>query len=341
MRKSIFINIITPFTNVTFKRQLSDEFQRQGIFFFENSTDDRVWDMVVVYEGLKTELKIRCKLGGTVFISGEPPMSRKYSTKFLRQFDHLITSHTNLKHPNNHLNQQALPWHFGLNFRTKKFNFNWDELNQMQAPKKSKKIALISSDKKLMPGHIQRVAFLDALKAKFSNQVDFFGQGIHPIDDKADAILPYQFTICIENSFINNYWTEKIADSFLGFSIPIYSGCMNITDYFDVNSFIKIDAFKINKSIEIIDDVLLNSDKIYNQKLKYLIESRNDILKKYNIYPMLSQFYDAYCSHEIFAKHKLHELKPSESFWDYKIKMYCLRFKRKTSRFKSLSTILP
>ncbi|MBP6757363.1 MAG: hypothetical protein KA210_14570, partial [Bacteroidia bacterium] len=147
MKNHIHINIITPFTNETFMRQLPVSLEEQGFLFFENSLLDRVWDMVVVYEGLNNQTIIKCKQGGLVFISGEPPLSQKYASKFLNQFDHLITSHPKINHQNNHLSQQALPWHFGIGHKTKCVNYNYKDLIDMPLPKKSKKISIITSNK--------------------------------------------------------------------------------------------------------------------------------------------------------------------------------------------------
>lgn len=333
MKKYIYINIITPFKNETFMRQLPASLEQEGFLFSENSLQDRVWDMVVVYEGLKEKLSIRYKQGGLIFISGEPPFSRKYASKFLKQFDHLITSHPKIAHQNNHLSQQALPWHFGLNFKTKKFNYRFDDLVCMPVPKKANKISIITSNKTMMPGHKQRMIFLEALKNKFGNDIAIFGQGINPVDDKAEALLSYQFCICIENSSINNYWTEKITDPLLAYCVPIYYGCKNIDEYFNKNSVIKIDINNVDSSLNIIENILLNSDKIYSEKLQQLKKERNKILNEYNIYTVLVNFYSKNLNNSTFKDNGLTIL-PSESFREHQIKMNLLRLKRFIYRFR-------
>ena len=186
------INILTPFPFVTFNRQKPVILEDEGFSFFENGSLEESWDMVVVYEGIKDIKKIKCKKGGLVFISGEPPFSQQYSTMFLNQFDHLITSHPKIRHVDNHLSQQALPWHFGLNYNAKKFTYNYDDLIKMPLPLKIKCISFITSNKRMMPGHKKRMIFLEALKYEFGDAIDIFGKGINPIDDKASALLPYQ-----------------------------------------------------------------------------------------------------------------------------------------------------
>ena len=46
------------------------------------------------------------------------------------------------------------------------------------------------------------------------------------------------FHICIENTFHENYFTEKIIDCFLFRTIPICYGCPNIGEFFDMNGII-------------------------------------------------------------------------------------------------------
>ena len=333
MKNIIYINIITPFKNETFMRQLPVSLEQEGFLFFENSLQDRVWDMVIVYEGLNNEQTIKCKKGGLIFISGEPPFSRKYASKFLNQFDHLITSHPKINHQSNHLSQQALPWHFGLSFKTKKFNYRFDDLVCMQLPEKKNKISIITSNKKMMPGHKQRMIFLEALKNKFGDQIAIFGQGINPVDDKAEALLSYQFCICIENSAINDYWTEKITDPLLSYCVPIYYGCKNIDSYFNESSLIKIDINDVDYSLNIIKDVLQNANKIYSDKLEQLSIERNKVLNEYNLFNVLVAFYNKNLNN-LSANENCIRMQPSESFSDHHIKMNLLRLKRLIYRFR-------
>lgn len=56
--------------------------------------------------------------------------------------------------------------------------------------------------------------------------------------DKPDLFLDFQFAIVIENSRQNNYFTEKLMDCLLTKTIPIYYGCPNIANFFDVTGWI-------------------------------------------------------------------------------------------------------
>ena len=58
-------------------------------------------------------------------------------------------------------------------------------------------------------------------------EVDCYGSSFRPISDKIDLYSKYAFTICPENCWYPGYTTEKIVDSFLANSIPIYWGYLD------------------------------------------------------------------------------------------------------------------
>jgi len=74
----------------------------------------------------------------------------------------------------------------------------------------------------------------------FSNITGIDNDGPLPKDDKLN-IFNSKFSIIIENSKEVNYFSEKLIDCLLTKTIPIYWGCPNIGDYFDINGFILFD----------------------------------------------------------------------------------------------------
>jgi hypothetical protein len=323
----ILINILTPFKFETFTRQFLNNEIAQNFEFYENSNLDLLWDIIIVYEGINQVEYFKCKSGGLIFISGEPPLSRKYSSFFLNQFDHLITSHKQIKHKNNHLTQQSLPWHYGFSYLNNMYNFDINDLLNLKPFDKIKKLSIISSNKQMMPGHTLRHSFVNFLKKEYSNEIDFFGKGNHFIDDKAEGLIPYFFSICIENSSIKDYWTEKLADPILAYSIPVYYGCTNIDKYFDSNGIISLDIKNKKSAVSIIDNILNNTSKIYDEKINSLIINRNSILFKHNLQNSIIRFYIQYINNK---HNKLIPifLKPSYMFWDHNFKNNLLRVKR-------------
>ena len=57
--------------------------------------------------------------------------------------------------------------------------------------------------------------------------VDIFGSQHNPVKNKLATIKNYCFSLCTENSYHPGYVTEKLIDSFLSGSIPIYWGCLD------------------------------------------------------------------------------------------------------------------
>lgn len=320
------INIITPFASNEFSRQASTKWN-QDFTFFENGSSDEKYDLVIVYEALNSSTRINCRKGNILFISGEPPLSRQYTRNFLSQFDTVISSHPNIKHHNNILIQQSLPWHFGFNFKTRAYNYSFDELQSLELPQKTKKMSIIASSKTMMPGHNKRVKFVNELKKVFSDSIDFYGKDTNPVNDKADAILPYHMSICIENCAIDNYWTEKIADVLLGYSLPIYHGCLNIQDYFKEKALVTLDVKAISKGIKQIEFLLDNCEAIYNERRPFIIEARNLLLNRYNIYPSIIDFYTKNNLNKNTQEVSI-DLQPNHSFKDYKLTMNLLKLER-------------
>lgn len=342
MKSSIKINILLHASKFSFTRQLPSYMAMEGFDFYENSQLDIVWDMVVSFEGMPVSQQIRCKRGGLIFISPEPPDTKRYANRFLNQFDHVISTQPKIKHANNHLSQPATDWWFGRNVKQLRYHHHFDQLENLPLSPKTSKISFIASNQSTVPGHIKRLKFLNAVKNTFGNRIDYFGRGFNQVDDKADALLPYMFSICIENSAIPHYWTEKIADPILGFTVPIYGGCLNLADYFSPNSYVKIDVDDIPNSLLAIEHILSNASKIYQDKLPALLESRRKLLHEYNMYGMLRRFYEKEFALEVQPGHVIDILlHPQNQYFESVIinKMVNQRNFIKRFRYKVLSKL--
>lgn len=327
-RIMIKVNILNSVGRGCFLRQLDKErFPASEYYFVENSQEDILWDLVVVYESLRHIQKIRVKKGGLLFIAGEPPMSRVYPQAFLDQFDWIITSHSNLKHPHNCLVQQMLDWHYGFKYSEKTYSCDFSRLKNMPCPEKKLAISVITSNQTMMPGHNRRMKLLKRLKEDFGNKIDFYGKGIKFVDDKADALNPYYFHLCIENSNVNHYWTEKIADPILAFSIPIYIGAPNISDYFDIDGILQFDINDYEPLRRMISVILSNPKEEYDKHYDGLLKNRFMLLNVYNFFPYVMEFYNRFIKSK-YSCIVTKELKPCFSFPSYGWELYGLRIKR-------------
>jgi hypothetical protein len=70
------------------------------------------------------------------------------------------------------------------------------------------------------------------------------------ITDKIDLFKDSQFSLVIENSRQLNYFTEKLCDCLITKTIPVYYGCPNISEYFDITGWIILENENMLDMIE-------------------------------------------------------------------------------------------
>ncbi len=93
-----------------------------------------------------------------------------------------------------------------------------------------------------------------------------------------ENLFQKQFSIAIENSVQENYFSEKILDCFMALSVPIYIGCPNIANYFDHRGIIIA-----TDPIDLIKKVNSLNAKTYNKMLPYLLENQKRAEKLLNL----------------------------------------------------------
>jgi hypothetical protein len=160
----------------------------------------------------------------------------------------------------------------------------------------------------LFSGHQKRLDFIAKLQNHpISEYIDFYGGGFRAIPDKWDAIAPYQYHLVLENSVISDYWSEKLGDSLLGFSFPIYYGCPNIHDYFDKDALQVIDIEDFDATVVVLEDLIHRG--LSNTQLEAMLQARRQVLDEYNIFQMMADI----CV-EPASQYKVCRLKPPHYF---------------------------
>lgn len=259
-------------------------------------SDEGPFDAWVVYNNLpgRAVQHALCPRGRTILITGEPPSRGPVHPGFASQFGTVVTCHPALNGACVRKAQQALPWWVGLR-RAGKFQFDasmgYDGLAGMTSVSKTKDLSIICSDLAITPGHRRRLRFVSELIRHFGDRMDVFGQGRRPVGDKWDAIAPYKYHVVLENSSIEDYWTEKLADAFLGAALPLYWGCRNIERYFSRGALIPIDIARPADGIRKIEQVL--SEDPYDAALGEIWQARKRVLDEHNLFPMLARLVDA------------------------------------------------
>jgi len=251
----------------------------EGIRFTLN-TDNPCDFLVVLNNKMKTETRVHCPSKNVWCLIQEPYMKghTDWMVERLERFSRVLTHHAPSGQSKFAVSQPATPWHVNKTF---------DQLVALEMPAKPKTLSWVVGNARDLPGHGKRLTFLAYIQRKGSLDIDLFGRAVQFIEDKWDGLAPYKYSLAIENSSSPDYWTEKIADCFLSWSVPIYYGCTNLEDYFPSGSFIKID---INSPIEAFESVktIIKRDN-WEKRLPALKEARDLVLHRYQLFPHLSQ----------------------------------------------------
>ncbi|NOU36361.1 MAG: glycosyltransferase [Kiritimatiellaceae bacterium] len=236
-------------------------------------------DLSPILPGLKEELA--CPRENTILITSEPSSVARYGKAFAAQFGHILTSQEEwaLPHRNAIRSQTGNLWFYGKSY---------DEVCQESPISKTGLISTVCSSKRQAHTmHARRYDFTQRLKAELP-ALEIFGHGVRFIEKKADALDPYKFHLAVENHIAKHHWTEKLADAFLGYTVPIYCGCPNVFDYFPKESVIQIDINDFEGSLKTIRRIL-TTDGEYERRLEAVKEARQLVIEKYNLPAMLSR----------------------------------------------------
>lgn len=256
-------------------------------FFIDEDIEPDFW--VIQGKGLRQQESVRVAPQNTILLTTEPRSVLVYPKNYLKQFGLVCSCQEQTRHPNLHLGPAILPWFIGFKESANgnvSYSLDYDTLKQSPTTVKTKLISVITSNKAFTQGHLDRIHFVEKLKAYYGDQLDVFGRGYHDFDDKWDVLAPYKYHIVIENSSQLYYWTEKISDCFLAETLPFYYGCTNLSDYFPKESFLPIDIYNFEHSISVIDQSIKND--LYAKSKEILAESKDLALNKYNMFDYIA-----------------------------------------------------
>ncbi len=157
---------------------------------------------------------------------------------------------------------------------------------------KVNKIFLIDSYINNIAGHQDRINFVNSLKdSKFIDLYGSYKWDVHPrfVDSitsfKYNIQKKYLYSLVVENQKDEIYWSEKITDSFLAFSYPIYFGSQQITNFFPGSSLINLpELFRDYKDFE---KFFASAKDLLKEES--LVEARNLVLNDYNLFNILSK----------------------------------------------------
>jgi hypothetical protein len=218
-----------------------------------------------------------------IIVISEPPAIVRYRPGFLAQFGTAVTPFDLPGFSGNLVRSQpAIPWFYGCTFgkgREPAWRYTFEELEALTPPPKINAISAVLSKKNQAPLHVARVTCAEELVRRFPENIRLFGSGFDPIDDKAEAIDPYRFHLALENTRDPYYWSEKIADAYLGWAMPVYEGCTGIANSFPEASFARIDVHDIPAAVRTVGALLEAGEKAV--PMPALIEARARLLHEH------------------------------------------------------------
>lgn len=255
------------------KRQTPNVAMQWGAFVFTEG-DVEECDYLVILDYPKDDFSIKVNENNIIHLCLEPPNEVSKYRQYANKKVSVIYNQLDIK-KNNILSHGALPWHI---------NKDYDFLNNLKVEHliKENKIVWVTSNQRSSKGHTIRMDFLDQIKEL--SFVDLYGRGINPINDKWDVLSTSKYAIAYENFQSDYYWTEKIADCFLSYTMPLYFGCNTIENYFPKDSFIQIDPQ--DKHIDLFLKEIVNSNR-WEQSLEAISKARDLVLNKYQLFPFL------------------------------------------------------
>lgn len=265
---------------------------------FTFDRDARDYDWLVVYDELvpaagqsaKTASEIlACAAQNTLLITTEPSSIKVYGQHYTRQFGHVLTTQPDwaLPHPQRHWQQAANHWFYGGDAARP---MSGERLRQGGGPKTGM-VSMVGSGKaQRHTMHATRFAFMQRVQ-ELMPELEVFGRGYHPMSDKADALDPYRYHICLENHLSAHHWTEKLSDAFLGRCLPFYAGAPDVADYFPEGSFVRIDMTDPEGAVALLRRAI--AEDWYSQRLLLIEEARRRVIEEYSLFAVIERMVSA------------------------------------------------
>ncbi len=170
----------------------------------------------------------------------------------------------------------------------------FNDLIELTPPAKPKKVSSIVSACKNLQGHRDRLQFIEHLSSL--TPIDIYGRDhksnsfngnykgplVDPNRCKRKGLMPYWFSVCIENVAENGYITEKFNDALLCFSLPLYFGAANASIYYPKTSFYSIKTLLSHEAL--LDILEFINEPLNPLVLREMTLAREQLLFRHNIW---------------------------------------------------------
>ena len=141
-------------------------------------------------------------------------------------------------------------------------------INNYNNEEKTKMCSIFASPKRFTVGHAMRHEVIE----RFGDKMDIFGREYKSVEFKEEGMSEYRYSITIENSIQEYYWTEKIIDCFATKTIPVFWGSRSVSDHFNPAGIIFFD------DVNELENIFANmSEDQYNSMLPAIEDNFNRV----------------------------------------------------------------
>ena len=224
-----------------------------------------------------------------ILVVTEPKEILRYSRTCLNQYGTVLSPYPRpYFYWGRWINAPVLfPWFYGYKERRSPMSYlSWNALRRAKT-NKTKTLSVIYTQKKYTRSQIQRTRFVKALEQELGEKLDIFGRSKEHIADKKDSIDPYRYHLVLENGTGPHFWSEKLADCYLGESYPIHASCPNLHDYFPQEAYTSIDIFNIPQAIQQVKDIIASD--LYEKNRASILEAKRRVMEEHQLFPMLAR----------------------------------------------------
>ncbi|MGE9984171.1 glycosyltransferase family 10 domain-containing protein [Desulfovibrio sp. SGI.169] len=231
----------------------------------------------------------------------EPPEIKRYPRSYLEQFGTVISPYPfrGVDARALRLENPCLNWQYGVvtggGAPVSPTLTRLGDIENLPVPRKSKKLSVICSDKTATEAQRRRIRFVRRLKELLGDELDVFGRGFRPVADKAEAIAPYKYHLVLENNYLDNFWTEKLSDAWIGWALPLYLGAPNLAAVCEAtggaaDGFLALDPEDEAGNMERIARCL--RDNLWEERREALARCRAWCLRHANVFARLTALID-------------------------------------------------
>lgn len=268
-----------------------------GVRFCTDESEEPC-NWLVVHDDLPTPLTSAIPLNRRILFLSEPPDVKYYHPRYVSQFGIIAGPRKPTAIAGSYLvTQPAIPWFYGIDFSNAQQPLSTEAIRSLKPSEKIDAISVVISKKAQTREHRARLKLVEYLAGCLGDRLHIFGRDFTPIGDKREALDSYKYHLALENNVMPHFWTEKLADAWLGWTLPLYAGCPNLDDYFPDGSYVRIDYDDRQRSAETIAEAIASN--AYERALVAIAEARSLLLNEHNLLSLSARIIKSCAPHSL------------------------------------------